>query len=194
MSKKMSANVVAVVVCGVAALMLLPLTTAQEKTNGQTKKGATAVSSAPSKTVSKSTQSAKPAANKVVSDKSVEKLSSNDEAPAISIKADKTPKSSKKAAESPKASGNTLRLPRHFSGIVDQEQRDAIYAIQLEYRTKIAELEEELARVRQDELSALEELLTDSQRKLLAKKRSQAQDSAKAKMAEAESEAADRAQ
>jgi hypothetical protein len=194
MSKKMSANVVAVVVCGVAALMLLPLTTAQEKTNGQTKKSATADSSAPSKTVAKSTQSAKPAATKVVSDKSVEKLSSNDEAPAKSINVDKTSKSSKTAAESPKASGNTLRLPKHFSGIVDQAQREAIYVIQLEYRSKIAELEEELARVRQDELSALEELLTDSQRKLLVKKRAQAQESAKAKMAEAESESADRAQ
>jgi hypothetical protein len=79
-----------------------------------------------------------------------------------------------------KAAGNTLRLPRYYAGIVDQEQKEAIYAVQLEYRSKIAELEEELSRVRRDEQAALEKLLTDSQKKLLAKKRSTTQDSAKA--------------
>jgi hypothetical protein len=196
MSKKMRTTVVAVVACGIAALMLLPLSTAQEKAKGQSTKrdGGTAMSSGPSKTATPAPQNAKPAAGKAAIAKSATSDTANDEAPAKSIKVDKTSKSSKTAAESPKASGNTLRLPKHFSGIVDQAQREAIYAIQLEYRSKIAEIEEELARVRQDELSALEELLTDSQRKLLVKKRSQAQDSAKAKMADAESESADRAQ
>ena len=78
-----------------------------------------------------------------------------------------------KSSPSNKASGNVLRLPRYFSGIVDQEQREQIQAIQLEFRTKIEELEKELARVRQDEMQSLEKVLTESQRKLLEKKRAQ---------------------
>ncbi len=66
-----------------------------------------------------------------------------------------------------------MRLPRYFSGIVDEDQREQCLAIQLEYRQKVAELEEELSRVRQDEMTALEKVLTDSQRKLLEKKRSE---------------------
>ena len=73
----------------------------------------------------------------------------------------------------------SLRLPRHFSGLVDAKQREAILTIQLEYRQRITEVEQELERLRQDELLAIEKLLTDAQRKLLEKKR----DSAKNRLA-----------
>lgn len=69
---------------------------------------------------------------------------------------------------------NNLRLPRYYSGLVDQAQRAQILEIQLQYRTRISELEEELSRLRADESQALEKVLTESQRKLLDRKRTQA--------------------
>lgn len=91
-------------------------------------------------------------------------------------------------AEKSKAASSKLRLPRYFSGIVDEDQREQCLAIQLEYRQKVAELEEELSRVRQDEMSALEKVLTDSQRKLLEKKRTEGKSKASAEATKTASE------
>lgn len=91
-------------------------------------------------------------------------------------------------AEKSKAASSKLRLPRYFSGIVDEDQREQCLAIQLEYRQKVAELEVELSRVRQDEMSALEKVLTDSQRKLLEKKRSEGKSKASSEMTKTASE------
>lgn len=68
-----------------------------------------------------------------------------------------------------------LRLPRYFAGLINQDQRIQIQDIQLEYHSKIAELEEELKSLKRSEMDALEQILTPSQRKLLEKKRLQAQ-------------------
>jgi hypothetical protein len=69
---------------------------------------------------------------------------------------------------------NNLRLPRFFAKLVDEQQRESILAIQLEYQSRLNELERELERVRQDEVAAIEKVLTDSQRKLLSQRRAEA--------------------
>lgn len=161
--------------CGLFAMLFLSQSFGQEKAAGQSKKAAQA--SAASKKADSGGQEQADAVKTVVDSKAstVETEGAQE----------KKPKSSKRQVESSKAAGISMRLPRFFSGIVDQQQREAIYAVQLEYRARIAELEEELARVKQDELAKMESLLTDSQRKLLAKKRTQSRDTANI---EAESE------
>ena len=66
------------------------------------------------------------------------------------------------------------RLPRYFSSLVDDEQREEIYQIQAKYRKQIQELEKELAELEQDQLGAIEKVLTTAQRKELASLRSAA--------------------
>ena len=64
-----------------------------------------------------------------------------------------------------------VRLPRYFAGLVNTEQRSQIRHIQLEFRSRIAQLEDELEKLRREELMEMELVLTASQRKLLEKKR-----------------------
>jgi len=66
---------------------------------------------------------------------------------------------------------SAARLPRFFGGIVDQQQRLQIQEIQLQFRDRITELDAKLKALRQEELQAMEQVLTASQRKLLEKKR-----------------------
>ncbi len=68
----------------------------------------------------------------------------------------------------------TVRLPKFFSQLVNQQQREEIGRIQTDYRAKIQSLEAELEDMRKAELQVMEQVLTQDQRKLLAKKRSQA--------------------
>jgi Spy/CpxP family protein refolding chaperone len=81
-------------------------------------------------------------------------------------------KTSKSAAAKQEMSGG--RLPRYFAGLVDDEQREEIYQIQLKYREQIQELEKELAELEQEQLGAMEKVLTTTQRKELAALRSAA--------------------
>ncbi len=82
------------------------------------------------------------------------------------------------------------RLPRFFASIVDQEQRDEIYQIQATYREKLAALEQELAELKEAEMSAMEGVLTTAQRKKLDEIRASAEKSAKAKSASSKTLAA----
>ncbi|MBX3422834.1 MAG: hypothetical protein KF752_14870 [Pirellulaceae bacterium] len=66
------------------------------------------------------------------------------------------------------------RLPRYFAGLVDPEQRDRIRELQADFRQRIEELTQQLDRLKQEELAACEEVLTDAQRKLLQRKRAEA--------------------
>lgn len=68
----------------------------------------------------------------------------------------------------------SVRLPRYFAGIVDQQQRSVIQAIQLRYRHQIEALEKELESLRGQQLHEMEAVLTESQLKLLNQKREQA--------------------
>lgn len=161
MARKFRNVTMAILVCCLTAGILLPGSTAQDSNRSKTGARTAQTKSSPVQEDSTSAKS-----------KSVAGQAS--EAKANSSKKSETARLAGAAAESTRSSSsNNLRLPRYFSGIVDQQQRDQIHAIQLEYRTKIAELEEELNRTRQDELQALERVLTDSQRKLLEKKRAQ---------------------
>jgi hypothetical protein len=64
-----------------------------------------------------------------------------------------------------------LRLPRYFAGLVDEQQRSQIQEIQLQFRSRITKLEQELGELKQEEQQAIEQVLTPAQRKLLDKKR-----------------------
>ncbi len=56
------------------------------------------------------------------------------------------------------------RLPPYFASLVDSQQREAIYQIQASMADKIAELERQLAELRQVELREMEGVLSDDQR------------------------------
>jgi hypothetical protein len=56
------------------------------------------------------------------------------------------------------------RLPAHFSQVVDEEQRKAIYAIQEEYSTKIDSLKAQLEAMTQERDGKIAAVLTASQR------------------------------
>lgn len=161
MFNKLRKATLATLVCGLAFCAGLPSSTAQDQSDisGKSPTKSSASSKAPG---SKSTQAKSKPQQESVQVKNAEPTKSNTK-----------PSTAKSASQAKGATGN-LRLPRYFSGIIDQEQREQIHSIQLEYRTRIDELEKELALVRQDEMQALEKVLTDSQRKLLEKKRSQA--------------------
>lgn len=88
-------------------------------------------------------------------------------------------KSGKSAAVKKEAGSG--RLPRYFASLVNEEQRDEIYQIQLKYREKIEELEKELAELEMEQLEAMEKVLTTSQRKELASLRKAATNSRKRK-------------
>lgn len=70
----------------------------------------------------------------------------------------------------------TGRLPRYFASIVDDDQRQEVYAVQATYREQIEALEQELKKLKIAELSAMEKVLTSTQRKKLAEMRSSVDD------------------
>lgn len=70
--------------------------------------------------------------------------------------------------------GPSGRLPRYFASLVDEEQRAEIYEIQDSFREKLAALQKELAELKESEMSAIEEVLTATQRKKLAEMRASA--------------------
>jgi len=76
-------------------------------------------------------------------------------------------------ADQPESRMPVIRLPRYFSGIVDQQQRMVIQEIQRRYRNQIEALETELELLRGQQLREMEAVLTDSQLKLLNQKREQ---------------------
>ena len=94
-----------------------------------------------------------------------------------STKSTKTTASKAKTADQEELTG---RLPRYFSSLVDEEQRDEIYEIQTSYRDKIEELEQQLADLRSKEMAAIEKVLTTTQRKELADLRAGEKPAAKA--------------
>ena len=92
---------------------------------------------------------------------------------------------SKKSASASKAA--TGRLPRYFASLVDEEQREEIYEIRISFREKFEALEKELAELKESEMSAMEKVLTTTQRKKLAEMRDSAEKSTKAKTASTKS-------
>ena len=76
-------------------------------------------------------------------------------------------KSSKKAAEKT-VTEKFRRLPQYFGQLkLDAEQKEAVYKIREEIGPKIAELEAEIAKLKEDEMEQCEEVLTATQKKTL---------------------------
>jgi TolA-binding protein len=80
-------------------------------------------------------------------------------------------------------------LPRFFAGLVDDEQREQIYAIQASYQDQIEALEKELATLKEAELSEMEKVLTAAQRKELETLRSESEKPSAEKSSAAKSDA-----
>ena len=112
---------------------------------------------------------------------------------AIGAEKKSSTKSTKSTASKAKTTDQeqlTGRLPRYFSSLVDEKQRDEIYEIQASYRDKIEELEKQLADLRSKEMAAIEKVLTTTQRKKLADLRSGEKPAAKASSKTASSKSA----
>ena len=194
MSKFSRNLVIAFAVCSATAVLYLPSLLAQDATK---KASSTSVNSGTASLVpakvtkaAEGTRSMPPtsAAASGTSTKTKKTADSTLSVPATKNTATKNAIANDSGTEKSKPASSKLRLPRYFTGIVDEDQREQCLAIQLEYRQKVAELEEELSRVRQDEMTALEKVLTDSQRKLLEKKRSEGKPKASTELKTTESE------
>lgn len=178
MSKVSRNLVIALAVCSATVFLNLPSLGAQD---GAKKASLTAMKTAATSGVQAKATKAEgtrsmPAASEEASQATSKSTKTADGTSTVSANknvVDKNVAAKDSDAEKSKTPSSKLRLPRYFSGIVDEDQRQQCLTIQLEYRQKVTELEEELSRVRQDEMTALEKVLTDSQRKLLEKKRSE---------------------
>ncbi len=77
------------------------------------------------------------------------------------------------AKSSKSTKSNVGRLPRYYAGLVDSQQRQAIYGIRLRLSQQIDALEQQLAELRAAEMQEIEAVLTDLQRSQLAELRAQ---------------------
>ncbi len=67
------------------------------------------------------------------------------------------------------------RLPRYFGSVVDEKQRESIYAIQQMYYEQIDELEERLAELREEQQQKIDAVLSNEQHQQIADLRIRAQ-------------------
>ena len=75
--------------------------------------------------------------------------------------------------EEPSPDRRRVRLPNNYAQLMlSEQQRQRIYALQLEYGEKIEQLEAQLAELRQNRDQACAAVLTEAQRKKLAEIRS----------------------
>lgn len=74
-------------------------------------------------------------------------------------------------------------LPAHYSGLVSEEQRAKIYAVQDKYESQIAALADQIKALQKQRESEIEAVLTAEQKKLLEKARADAKSKAEAKAA-----------
>lgn len=66
------------------------------------------------------------------------------------------------------------RLPNYYTNVVDDKQREAIYAIQLQYFDQIAELKLQIAKLEKERNEKIEAVLTEQQKADIAKIAAQA--------------------
>ena len=66
------------------------------------------------------------------------------------------------------------RLPAYYAGVVDEKQRERIYAIQKQYAGQIESLQKQIASTRMKRDQAIERVLTKSQLSEIRKKRAAA--------------------
>jgi len=75
------------------------------------------------------------------------------------------------------------RLPAYFSGIVTDEQRNKIYAIQKEFEPKIKELTLKLNALKKEQDDRIDALLTPEQKKQIEERKAAAKQAAAARQA-----------
>jgi len=73
------------------------------------------------------------------------------------------------------------RLPNYYSQVVDQQQREKIYAIQREYKPKIDALKAQLAALTKERDDEVSEVLTPQQREKIEQLREEAKAKREAK-------------
>ena len=79
---------------------------------------------------------------------------------------DSAGKSSKSASkDESKGARSKGRLPRYYAEVVDDEQREKIYAVQEPFQTQIDELEATLEQIKAERDKAIRAVLTPEQRK-----------------------------
>jgi len=72
-----------------------------------------------------------------------------------------------KAATQAKRTRPKGRLPAYYAAVVNERQRETIYAIQAEYQIKIEPLENQLKQLKQERDEKLAAVLTPEQRKIV---------------------------
>jgi hypothetical protein len=92
------------------------------------------------------------------------------EKPAVEKPAPAKP-AGKTAAAANKPKG---RLPAYFKDIVDEKQRDKIYAVQADYNAKIDALEEQIKTLTDQRDAAIENVLSPEQKEKLKKAKEEA--------------------
>jgi len=115
-----------------------------------------------------STQVSAPTAfAQAASEAAADKAGKSDAGGAAAIPAPEKKSPGKKAKE--KAKGEKAkprgRLPNYFSGVVNEEQREKIYAIQKEYEPKISQLRQELDSLTKARDEKINAVLTAEQKK-----------------------------
>jgi len=91
-----------------------------------------------------------------------------------------TPSSKAKASKKTKGEKSAKprgRLPNHFAGVVSDEQRDKIYAIQREFEPKIRELTLQLDSLKKQRDEKIQAVLTPEQKKKIDDLKAAAKDS-----------------
>ena len=79
--------------------------------------------------------------------------------------ASQEPKAADAKAKTRKASKPRGRLPNHFAGVVNDEQREKIYTIQREFEPRISQLRRELESLTKARDQKIDEVLTPEQKK-----------------------------
>ncbi|REK15832.1 MAG: hypothetical protein DWQ37_08420 [Planctomycetota bacterium] len=74
----------------------------------------------------------------------------------------------------PKATARSQRLPNHYSGVVSDEQRDKIYAVQKEFESRIEEKKAELRAIVAERDKAIESILSPEQLQVVERLRAEA--------------------
>lgn len=89
--------------------------------------------------------------------------------------------SSSKTSAAKEEKGISGRLPRYFAAIVDDKQREEIYEIRASFREKVEKLEAELKSLKEDEMKAMEKVLSTTQRRKLTTARNASEKSSSSK-------------
>ena len=113
--------------------------------------------------------------DKVAAQTMPESMSESARAASSEVDSASQPRPAKKMAESASEPAEPRgRLPRYFSSLVDEQQRQEIYRLQAEFRIQVEELERQLFALKEAETQAVESVLSQTQLTKLAELRAAA--------------------